>query len=108
MASKRPKGLTDEQYVRWLSRQYGVPAIALDDFEIDREVLALLPAELAEEKQVLPVARDERHVLVLAMSDPSSVATIDDVKTRTGLNVEVVVAPEGDLRRAVRRYYFAN
>ncbi len=88
----------------FLSKQYGVPAISLKDFEIDEEVVKLVPKQTAEKHQVVPVNRAGSS-LIIAMSDPSNIFAIDDIKFSTGYNVEVVVASEQAIREAIDKYY---
>src|SRR3954470_8265698 len=98
-------GILDEQELTsFLSKQYGVPSINLADFEISPDVLQLVPAELAKRHQLLPVNR-AGATLIVAMSDPSNIYAIDDLKFRTGLNIEVVVASEVAIDEAITRYY---
>ncbi|MEX2209115.1 MAG: type IV-A pilus assembly ATPase PilB [Myxococcota bacterium] len=87
-----------------VSGQYGVPTIELSDFEVDAEVIALIPEEVANKHTILPVNR-AGSTLIIAMSDPSNIFAIDDVKFLTGYNVEVVVAAETSIRRAIEHYY---
>src|SRR6476469_1047123 len=98
-------GILDEtELTNFLSKQYGVPSINLADFEISPDVLQLVPAELAKRHQLLPVNR-AGATLIVAMSDPSNIYAIDDLKFRTGLNIEVVVASEVAIDEAIQRYY---
>jgi type IV pilus assembly protein PilB len=94
----------DEDIASLLSRQYGVPAIALALFELDPEVVGLVPAETAVKYSVIPVSRSANS-LTLAMTDPTNVSAIDDIKFRTGLHVDPVVASESAVREAILRYY---
>ena len=88
----------------FLSRHYGVPSINLEEFEIDDVVLKLIPRDLAQQHQVLPVNR-AGSTLIVAMSDPSNLHAVDDIKVHTGYNVEVVVSSEDAIRDAIERYY---
>jgi len=87
-----------------LSRHFGVPGIALDSIEIEPATIALIPADRARTQGMLPVSR-AGATLTLAMADPARVAAIDDVRFTTGCNVEVVVATEAALGRALEKYY---
>ena len=71
-----------------VSGQYGVPTIELNDFEVDPEVIALIPEDVANKHLILPVNR-AGSTLIIAMSDPSNIFAIDDVKFLTGYNVDV-------------------
>jgi type IV pilus assembly protein PilB len=98
-------GLVGERdLTAFLSRQYGVPSINLEEFEIDAEVIQLIPKDLARQHHVLPINRAGSE-LIVAMSDPSNLNAVDDVKFHTGYNVQVVVASEVAIRAAIERYY---
>jgi type IV pilus assembly protein PilB len=94
----------DEDITSLLSRQYGVPSITLDSFDLDPAVVRLVPAETAAKYQVIPVARSAT-ALTLAMTDPTNVFAMDDIKFMTGLHIEPVVASESSVREAIARYY---
>jgi len=98
-------GLVEEsQLAEAVSQKYGVPSINLDDFEIDSEVVSLIPEDVALKHTIMPVNR-AGSTLIIATADPSNIFAIDDVKFLTGYNVEVVVSAEEAIRRAVERYY---
>ena len=85
--------------------QYGVPAADLDQWPaIEPGVIALVPAELANKHKVLPLQRSG-NVLTLAMSDPTDIFAMDDVRFHTGYNIDPVVSSEMGLIRAIERYY---
>ncbi len=94
----------DEAITAVLSRQYGVPAVNLDLFDVDPNAVRLLPEETARKYMILPLARNG-STLTLAMVDPTNVFAIDDIKFMTGLNIEQVVVSELSLERALARYY---
>jgi len=96
--------IAEGDLTNFLSKQYGVPAISLKDFEVDADVIKLVPKAAAEKHQVVPVNRAGSS-LIIAMSDPSNIFAIDDVKFLTGYNVEVVVASEQAIREAIEKYY---
>jgi type IV pilus assembly protein PilB len=98
-------GLLDEsELADFVAKQYGVPSINLDEFEIDRAVIELVPEEVAIKHNVLPVNR-AGSTLILATSDPSNIFALDDIKFLTGYNIQAVVASEESIRRSVDRYY---
>ena len=96
--------IEESQLTEFLSKQYGVPAINLSEFEIDADVIKLIPKEVAEKHQVVPVNRAGAS-LIVAMSDPSNIFAIDDIKFLTGYNIEVVVAAEAAIAAAIDKYY---
>lgn len=94
----------DEEITSLLSRQYGVPAINLSQFDLDPAVVKLIPGETAAKYQVIPVGRSGT-ALTLAMTDPTNVFAMDDIKFMTQLHIEPVVASEHAVRDAIARYY---
>src|SRR6267142_1749475 len=96
--------IEESELTNFLSKQYGVPSISLKEFDIDAEVVRLVPKDVAEKHQCIPVNRAGAS-LILAMSDPSNIYAIDDIKFLTGYNVEVVVASEQAIKEALEKYY---
>src|ERR1051326_6815344 len=94
----------DEEITALLSKQYGVPSINLAQFEIDPAVIKLIPSETANKYQIVPLSR-AGATLTIAMTDPTNVFAMDDIKFMTGYNVEPVVASETAVTDAITKYY---
>jgi type IV pilus assembly protein PilB len=94
----------DDEITALLSKQYGVPSINLGEFEIDPGIIKLIPAETAHKYQVVPLSRSGT-TLTIAMTDPTNVFAMDDIKFMTGFNVEPVVASEAGVLNAIAKYY---
>lgn len=96
--------ISEQDLTSFLSKQYGVPSINLTDLEVDPAVIKIIPAEVAQKYQIIPVNR-AGSTLIVAMSDPSNIFAVDDIKFMTGYNVEVVVASEAALKGAIDKFY---
>src|ERR1700744_563847 len=96
--------ITDDDITGGLSRQYGVPSINLKFYEIDPTVIKLIPQDTASRYKVIPLSR-VGSVLTIAMTDPTNVFAMDDIKFMTGYNVEPVVASETAVLEAIQKYY---
>ena len=96
--------VSDDMITAVLSRQYGVPSVNLELFDIDGSVIRLIPREVAEKYSVLPLSR-VGATLTLAMVDPTNVFAMDDIKFMTGLNIEPVVVSEASVQEAITSYY---
>jgi len=94
----------DDEITALLSKQYGVPSIALGQFDVDAAVVKLVPAETAQKYQIVPLSRSGA-TLTIAMTDPTNVFAMDDIKFMTGYNVEPVVASETAVVDAIQKYY---
>jgi type IV pilus assembly protein PilB len=96
--------VTEETLVEFLSKQYGVPAITFSNDDIDPSIIKFVPYDVAYKYQIFPISKNGAS-LKLAMTDPSNVFAIDDVKFMTGYDVEPVVASETSIKEAISRHY---
>ena len=96
--------ISEPDLTSFLSKQYGVPSINLTEFEVDSAVIKTIPVEIAQKYQIIPVNR-AGSTLIIAMSDPSNIFAIDDIKFMTGYNVEVVVASETAIKTSIDKFY---
>jgi len=100
----RLKYISEDELAAFQSRQYGAPLIDLAEFEVDLGVVKLIGADVVQKYHLIPISR-AGATLIVAMSDPSNIFAIDDIKFMTGHNVEVVVATEGAIKDAIDKYY---
>jgi type IV pilus assembly protein PilB len=89
-------GVVDEQEIaKTISRQFNIPLVPLDGAEIPKEVIDLVPAEMAEGYLLVPV-REERTGLLLAMANPLEPYAVDDVRFVTRMPIVIGVATHFD------------
>ncbi|MBI5675227.1 MAG: type IV-A pilus assembly ATPase PilB [Nitrospirae bacterium] len=96
--------INEDQLVTFLSQQYDAPAIKLSDYSIDPAIIKFIPHDVALKYHIFPVAK-VGATITIAMSDPSNVFAIDDIKFMTGYNVEPVVASESAIKNAINQHY---
>src|SRR6202451_4601740 len=96
--------VSDDDITAVLSRQYGGPAINLKFYEVAPQVIKLVPQETAIRYQIVPLSR-VGSTLTIAMTDPTNVFAMDDIKFMTGFNVEPVVASESSINEAISKFY---
>ena len=96
--------LEEVHLVDFLSRQYGVPSVDLDGVDVTEEVISMIPKEVAERHGLIPIDVQGSSIIV-AMSDPSNIYAMDDIKFLTGFNVEAMVTTETSVKNALDRYY---
>jgi len=98
-------GLIDEETLAQnLSEQYKVPYVNLDQVAPDRDTVIRIPKKISLQCQAIPLSTTESSLLV-AMMDPSNLAAIDELKFASGLEVQVFVAPESQIRYSIQRFY---
>jgi type IV pilus assembly protein PilB len=96
--------IEESKLTDFLSKQYGVPAINLKEFDVEPDIIKLVPKDVASKHLVVPVNR-AGSALIVAMCDPSNIYAVDDLKFLTGYNIEAVVASEPAIREAIERFY---
>jgi type IV pilus assembly protein PilB len=96
--------ISDQEITSFLSNQYRVPAVNLEEYEIDPELMKLVSREVCERHKIVPLQR-VGSTMTIAMADPTNLHAIDDIKFLTGVNVEPVVASESSILQAVDRMY---
>jgi len=96
--------IEENELITFLSKQYSVPSINLSEFDIDADVLKILPKEVVTRHQVIPVNKTG-NTLIVAMADPSNIYAVDDIKFITGMKIDVVVASEQAIAESIEKYY---
>ena len=96
--------LEESELTDFVAKQYGVPSIDLDAFDVDPDVTQLIPEDVVLKHNVVPVNR-AGSTLILATADPSNIFALDDIKFLTGYNIQPVVASEEAIKRSIEKYY---
>ncbi|MBA3645075.1 MAG: Flp pilus assembly complex ATPase component TadA [Gemmatimonadaceae bacterium] len=89
---------------RMMAKQYRMPAVDLSRFEVDPRIAKLIPGDLAIKQQVLPLKREGR-TLTVAISDPTRLGVLDDLKFITRYDIFPVIAGEYTLRNTIENFY---
>ncbi len=96
--------ITEDAITQFLGKQLNLPTVNLSSAELDPQVLKLIPAEIAQKFQVLPIKKSGR-ILMLAMSNAADVFTMENIAFLTGMEVKPVVCAETSLEKALDKYY---
>ncbi len=96
--------ISEEDMAQALSRQLGYPYIDLDQFEVYPDVVGLIPVDIVKKYMIMPIHRI-RSFLTLAMVDPTDLEVLEDVRFRTGLSIQPVIASESGIMNAINKYY---
>jgi type IV pilus assembly protein PilB len=99
------KGYIDEQTLyHFLSKQFGLPMIDLSRIEFDPSLVDIIPDNIARKYEILPIGK-EGATLKMAISDPSNIFALDDLKFLTGSNIQLFLSTETHLREALDKHY---
>jgi type IV pilus assembly protein PilB len=96
--------ITEEDMAQALSRQLGYPYIDLGQFEVYPDVIELIPVDVAKKHMIMPIHRI-RSFLTLAMVDPTDLDIIENVRFRTSMSIQPVIASESGIMDAINKYY---
>jgi hypothetical protein len=104
------KGLINEtQLTQILSHQLSVPWVSLLHIEFSRQLLNLVPHDVAERYCMVPIyvrhVRGQGQTLYVAMDDPTNEEGLRECTGHSGLPVKAMIAPPNDIRNAIRVYY---
>jgi hypothetical protein len=98
------KYITEEQLRRALCLQLHIHFFDLDALVLDTSLKAQINPRFAATGLLVPVAR-VRNTLVVAMDDPTRTAVIDELRSSTGLEIEVITSTTASIRRALGQLY---
>ena len=96
--------IKEPELLAFLGRQFNVPVVDLSKYEINSEVVRLLPEEMVQKHLALPINRVGAK-LIVAVADPSNMAIIDAIGFKTGYAVELVLASEKDITSAINKFF---
>ncbi|MFH2034660.1 MAG: ATPase, T2SS/T4P/T4SS family [Candidatus Margulisiibacteriota bacterium] len=97
--------LLDEATVSsFLEDKLEIPRVDLSRYLIDQKTLDSIPASTVKKYGIIPLFLVEK-TLSVATADPFNVKAIDEVRSKAGLDVEIMVATPSDIKQAVSQYY---
>ena len=96
--------ITEKTLLSIIAKEFDIPPVDLARFTIDSALLELIPEHIARRYFLIPLARLGK-TLTIAISDPSNIVAIDDLKIRTGLKIKMVLASPKNITTAIERFY---
>ena len=99
--------ITEKDLMSVLSQGLGIPPISLSRFKIDPELIKLIPREVANKYQIIPVSK-VGNMLTVAMSDPLNIFAIDEMRAITKLDIGTIIAFQKEVQDAIDQYYGEN
>ncbi len=101
--------VTEAQLTQTLSQQLSVPWVSLYHIDFSRQLLNLVPQQVAEASCLVPIfvrrVKGQGDTLYVAMDDPTNEAALAEVSQHAGLPVKPMIASPSDIRSAIRVYY---
>lgn len=98
-------GYTNEEAIaQAITAQYGFPYLPLENYEIDPDIIKIIPKNVVLQYCLIPVDKIGNN-LTIAMSNPLNSQAIEDIEVLSGLYVQVFVSTASDIKRAIEKYY---
>ena len=101
--------LSERTMLAALARQLGVPFVELGDRRVSRAILDLVPLSIIRRRHLMPLGllqqAHHRGPLLVAVSDPSDLSSLDEVAFAAGFPVKAVLASQSDVDRAIDRHF---
>ncbi|HAJ57799.1 MAG TPA: hypothetical protein DCL35_08600 [Candidatus Omnitrophica bacterium] len=94
----------EEDIAQVLTAQYGFPYLPLSNYDIDTDVINIVPVQVARQYCLMPIDKIGNN-LTVAMSNPLNTQAIEDVETISKCVVQAFVSTTSDIRRAIERCY---
>ncbi|MFT5234005.1 MAG: type IV pilus assembly protein PilB [Candidatus Krumholzibacteriia bacterium] len=104
MAMQRLGICSEKEIAKVLAGQAGVECVELSAVEVDANALALVARDFSEQRSILPLSL-AGSTLRVAMANPLDLPTTDELSRMTGKYIEVVHAPESEIKDALVRHY---
>ena len=98
------KMLEEKQVLSFLEEEMGIPHVSLSSYLIDQKTIESLPPAVAKKFGVIPLFQVE-NTLSIAMADPFDIKAIDEIRTKTGKDIEVMSATPTEINQAIVQYY---
>jgi len=95
---------TEEDIAQAITVQYGFPYLPLKGYEIDENVVKLIPEHVARQYGLIPIDKIG-DTLTIAMANPLNMQAVEDIELLTHCNTQVFVSTLSDLSDAINRYY---
>lgn len=93
-----------EEVMRAMAEHHKLDYIDLTEVSIPEHIIELVPESVARENAILPMAEDDDSLVVI-MSDPLDIETIEKLRFILNRRVDVALAPEENIQEAINRYY---
>lgn len=95
---------SEESIAQAITAQYGFPYLPLENYEIDSDIVKIVPKNVASQFCLIPVDKIGNN-LTIAMSNPLNALAIEDIELVSNLCVQIFVSTTTDINRAIEKYY---
>ncbi len=92
--------ISEEELLSLLSSQLYIPILHLTKYKFNPEIIKIIPEHISRQYCLIPLSRIGNN-LTVTMADPLNIFALDDLKTLTGCNIDIVISPQDEISRAI-------
>ena len=96
--------VTEEQIAQAITVQYGFPYLPLSSYEIDPNLVGIVPENVARQYCLIPIDKIG-NTLTIAMANPLNLQAVEDIELMTNCKVQTFVSTMTDILSAIDKYY---
>ncbi len=96
--------VSEEAIAQAITAQYGFPYLPLENYEIDSEIVKIVPKNVAIQYCLIPVDKIGSN-LTIAMANPLNNQAVEDIALLSGLYIQLFVSTAADIKKAIEKYY---
>jgi len=96
--------ISEENLIKFLETSLKIPAVNLDDYSLDLEVLDYIDKKNATTHKIIPLFKIE-NVLTIAMADPMDLFVLNSLIKSINCEIEPVICAERQIIEAINKFY---
>lgn len=96
--------VSEEAIAQAITAQYGFPYLPLENYEIDMEIIKIVPKNVAVQYCLIPIDKIGSN-LTIAMANPLNSQAVEDIALLSGLYIQLFVSTATDIKKAIEKYY---
>ncbi|MGD9015043.1 MAG: GspE/PulE family protein [Candidatus Omnitrophota bacterium] len=100
----REKVISEQELLSILSEHLYLPSLRLNKYKFDPKIIALVPEKFCRRYGIIPLSQIG-NTLTIAMTDPLDIFVLDDLRTLTGCQIDIVLSPEEEIKKAIDNHY---
>lgn len=103
--------ISEQKLIEFFSKQMGYSSVNLSNMKISPNIIKKVPKDIAEKYNVIPVGIKEdvhQSQLILAMSDPTNLLAVDEIRFLVNMNIQPVVALHSAIIKAIGAHYWGT
>ena len=96
--------ISEDEILHALSQEFDVPLVDLESYEVDEQVVKMIPINMVRRYNIMPIAK-RGNILMIASSDPTDISVVKEISLFTGHKVKLMLASDTEITKAIEQFY---